>query len=307
MRSITIRAPGTIANFGPGFDIFALALERPFIELRIQLAETRGVTIKTDGCKEPIPADPEQNCAGLALIALLKRVGHDSGVIIELEKTISIGAGLGSSGACAAAAVYGLNRLLELNLSANEMIAIASHGEIASGGVAHADNVAGAMLGGFVIVTSYRPINVTKIEVHPIPVVIGVMRKTRRTTRTLIPQSMTLDLIKGQLALCASVVHAIMSGDIEGLGRAINKDFISEPVRSRSIPGYSAIKQGLLDAGAFGCNVSGGGLSIFAICDEAQTRDIAEVMRQAFARENLEVETIITTASNQGIMEVDRG
>jgi homoserine kinase len=227
-------------------------------------------------------------------------------VIIELKKTISIGAGLGSSGACAAAAVYGMSRLLGLNLSANEMIAIASHGEIASGGVAHADNVAGAILGGFVIVKSYRPINVMKIEVRSIPIVIGVMRKTQRTTRILIPSNMSLELVKEQLALCASVVHAIVSGDIEELGRAINKDLISEPVRSRSIPGYVRIKQGLLDAGAYGCNVSGGGLSIFAICDKGKTHDVAENMRQAFARENIEAETIITRASNQGIREIDR-
>lgn len=306
MNSITIRAPGTIANFGPGFDIFALALEKPYIELYIQLDKTRAITIRTDGCKEPIPADPEKNCGGLALIELLKHVGSNTGVIIEPKKTISIGAGLGSSGACASAAVYGMNRLLGLNLSSDEMIAISSHGEIASGGVAHADNVAGAMLGGFVIVRNYRPINVIKIEVPPIPIVIGIMRKTQRTTRTLIPPNMDLELVKEQLALCASVVHAVMSGDIKELGWAINKDFISEPVRSRSIPGYSTIKQGLLDAGAYGCNISGGGLSIFAICDETQTHDIAEVMQQAFARENIEAETIITRASNQGVREIGR-
>jgi homoserine kinase len=305
LTQITVRAPSTIANLGPGFDIFSLALDHPYIELHMELNETRSITIKTDGCREEIPEDPEENCAGLAIIELLKRANTNRGVLIEPRETISVGAGLGSSGACASAAVYGLNRLLGLNLSYNQMIDIARHGEIASGSVAHADNVAGAMLGGFVIVKSYQPIDVVRIDTPEIPIVIGVLKKTQRTTRSLIPPAMDLDLVKGQLALCALVVHAIMRGDIEELGKAINRDLISEPIRSRSIPGYGEIKRKLLDGGAYGCNVSGGGLSVFAICDKGRTRDIAELMEKALVHENLESDIIITQSSNDGIREIE--
>jgi homoserine kinase len=304
LKSIILRAPGTIANLGPGFDIFSLALEHPYVELRIQLNDTNTITINTNGCREDLPEDPEKNCAGLAIVDLLKEVNSNIGVLIEPRKMITVGAGLGSSGACASAAVYGLNKLLDLNLSVDQMIEIASRGEIASGSVAHADNVAGAMLGGFVIVKSYRPVEVIRIDVPEIPIVIGVMKKTQRTTRSLIPTSMALDVVKEQLALCSRVVHAIMTGDIEELGRVISKDFISEPVRSRSIPGYSTIKKKLLNGGAYGCNVSGGGLSMFAICDRKGTHDIAEIMKQSFAEQNIDSETIITYASNQGIREI---
>ena len=304
MKSITLKAPSTIANLGPGFDIFSLALEQPYVELRMQVIDTKSITIKTDGCREEMPENPEENCAGLAIIELLKEVNSNTGVLIEPRKTITIGAGLGSSGACASASVYGLNKLFDLNLSVNKMIEIASRGEIASGSVAHADNVAGAMLGGFVIVKQYRPIEVVKIDVPEIPIVIGIMRKKQRTTRTLISPTMDLDIVKEQLSLCARVVHAIMIGDIRELGNVINKDYISEPIRSRSIPGYRNIKKKLLDGGAYGCNVSGGGLSVFAICDDTRTKDIAEIMKQAFVEEGIDSETIITRASNQGIKEI---
>jgi homoserine kinase len=95
-----------------------------------------------------------------------------------------------------------------------------------------------------------------------------------------------------------------MTGDIEELGGVINQDFISEPVRSRAIPGYRTIKRRLLDGGAYGCNVSGGGLSVFAICDKEKTRDIAEIMKRSFAEQNNDSETIVTCASNQGIREI---
>ena len=304
MKTITVRAPSTIANLGPGFDIFALALEHPYIELAMHLSDGDSVALKLDACKEDIPADPEKNCAGLAVIELLKRTKSRSGVLIEPRRTISIGAGLGSSGACASASVYALNRLLGLNLRNNEMIEIASEGEVASGSVAHADNVAGAMLGGFVIVRSYNPIDVIRVDVPEIPIVIGVMRKTQRTTRTYIPKSLDLTLVKEQLSFCSLVVHAIMKGDIEELGRAINNDYISEPVRSQSIPGYKDIKKSLLNSGAFGCNVSGGGLSVFAICEERRTAVIADAMKNSFARQNIDSEIIITRASNAGIREI---
>lgn len=306
MKSITVRAPATIANLGPGFDIFALALDHPYIELTMHLTDTGSVAFKLDDCHENIPGEPENNCAGLAVIEMMKRIERKTGVLIEPHKTISVGAGLGSSGACAAASVFSLNRLLGLDLKGNQMIEMASQGEVASGSVAHADNVAGAMLGGFVIVKSYNPIDVLRIDVPEVPIVIGVMKKKQRTTRTYIPQSMDLAMVKEQLSLCSLVVHAIMREDIEELGKAINNDYISEPVRSQSIPGYKGIKQKLLDRGAFGCNVSGGGLSIFAICEQDRTGDIADAMKNAFAHEGIDSETIITRASNDGIREVAR-
>ena len=98
MTGITVRAPSTIANLGPGFDIFSLALETPYIELLMELNDTKLIKIKTDGCREDIPEKPEENCAGLAIIELLKRANTDTGVLIEPRETITIGAGLGSSG-----------------------------------------------------------------------------------------------------------------------------------------------------------------------------------------------------------------
>ncbi len=304
MRSITVRAPSTIANFGPGFDIFALALAHPYIEMKMRLNDTGSIDFDLEGCSEEIPADPERNCAGLAIMELARRANDRIGVSIQILKTINVGSGLGSSGACSSAAVYGLTRLLGKDLDWNEMIEAASQGEIASGSVAHADNVAGAMLGGFVIVKSYDPIDVVRLDAPDVPIVIGIMRKKQRSTRTLIPTNMDLALVKEQCSLCALVVHSIENGDIEGLGRAINKDHISEPVRSLSIPGYADVKRDLLECGAFGVNVSGGGRSVFAICDESRTRAIAETMKKAFAARNVDTEVIITRSSNEGIKEV---
>ena len=54
-----------------------------------------------------------------------------------------------------------------------------------------------------------------------------------------------------------------MKNDFEIIKRSL-KDVVSEPVRSKLIPGYEGIKNAALDAGAFGANISGSGPSVFA-------------------------------------------
>lgn len=299
MKEIRVRAPGTIANLGPGFDIFAIALEEPYLELTMQFNDTNSITIK-NACAECVPTRVEDNTGGLAIRDLLERADSHTGVSFEMHKNMCIGAGLGSSGACASACVYGLNELMGLNLDYNEMIEIASRGEVASGNVAHADNVAGAMLGGFVIIKNSHPIDVAKIDVPEIPIVIGILKKAQRTTRPLIPKSLLLDEVKEQLSYCARVVHSIVTNDLKEFGQSINKDYISEPTRSKSIPGYNDIKKKMLAEGAYGCNICGGGSSLFVVCDKGRVHDLAHVMRKQFAAHGLGDDIIITRASNEG-------
>ncbi len=305
MSDIILRAPATIANFGPGFDIFALALKGPYDVLKIGLNSSNSISVKVTGRDEYLPREPDRNTAGLAAIHFFKKVNATAGVDIEIVKRMTTCAGLGSSAASAAGSVYGLNKLLHSRLADNEMIDIARQGEIASGGTPHADNVAGCLLGGFVFVRSYHPLDVVKIEAPKIPIVICVLKKPQTTTRGLIPDRFSLAEMKEQMSLCSFLIHAILNRDLKAIGRAINKDNISEPVRSRFIPGYGELKKKVLEAGAFGCNVSGGGSSLFAICQKERVDEVAEVMRAWCQEKGTQAEVIKTESSNRGILEID--
>jgi homoserine kinase len=305
LSDIILQAPATIANFGPGFDIFALALKEPCDVLKIGLNSSNSINVKVTGRDESLPTIAERNTAGLAAIHFFKKVNATSGADIEIVKRMTTCAGLGSSAASAAASVYGLNKLLHANLANNEMIEIARHGEIASGGTPHADNVAGCLLGGFIFIRNYHPLDVVKIEAPKIPIIICVLKKPQTTTRGLIPDRFSLAEMKEQMSLCSFLIHAVLSGDLKAIGRAINKDNISEPVRSRFIPGYGELKKKVLEAGAFGCNVSGGGSSLFAICQKEKKDDVAEVMKAWCQEKNTQAEIIKTESSNRGILEID--
>lgn len=305
MKEILLRAPATVANFGPGFDIFALALKEPYDILKIRLNEAKSITIKITGGAEDLPVSAERNTAGLAALQFLEKMNLSTGIDVEIKKGMKTGSGLGSSGASAVSCIYGLNRLLNTGLGHNEIIDIARKGEIASGRAAHADNVAACLMGGFVLIKNYKPIEVMKIDIPDIPIVICVMKKARQTSRDLISNSLGLTKALEQMSSCALLVHAIASGDLERIGEAVNRDHISEPTRSKFIPAYYEIKKKVLEAGAFGCNISGGGSSIFAICEENKTGEIAEIMTTLSSQTEVESDVIVSKSSNTGITEID--
>jgi homoserine kinase len=305
LTGITIKAPATIANFGPGFDIFALALERPFDILKIRLNKSGAVGVRITGWSDVLPTAAMKNTAGLAAIHFFERVGRPAGVDIEIVKSMPVGSGLGSSAASAAGAVYGLNKLLGTGLSEMQMIEIASLGEVASGGTPHADNVAGCLLGGFIFVRSYHPLDVIRLDAPEVPVVVGVLKKSQTTTRGLIAEHFSLVQVKEQMSWCSALVHAVLTQDLNKIGRAINSDHISEPARSRFIPGYDDLKKKVLGSGALGFNVSGGGSSVFAICREETADLVLRVMKSFYGERGIPAEAILTRASNQGLQEIE--
>ena len=215
------------------------------------------------------------------------------------------GGGLGTTGASAAGAVFGLNKLLDLNLSTNELIDISRMGEVASGGSPHADNVAASILGGFILVKSYDPIDVLRLELPEFPYVLAVIKKSQRTTRGFITYEIGQEKLKEQMARCARVIHAIYTKDIEEFGNAVSVDHIAEPVRSAAIPEYQDVKRLVLDAGAYGFNVSGGGSSVFAVCSSDKIDEIAAIMESKFANNPHFVKVIKTRTSNVGVRVVE--
>lgn len=316
MNEILLRAPATIANFGPGFDVFALALAGPHDYFRIRRTGEGGgaarIRVKITDGGDPLPTEPEKNTAGLAAIHFFKETGARGGAEIEIIKKMPIGSGLGSSAASAVAAVFGLNRLYGTGLGEAALIEIASLGEAASGGTPHADNAAACCLGGFVIIRSRHPLRIDRLDAPAFPVVVRVRRKLLTTSRGLIPEHLPLARVKEQMAWCAAVVHAVATGDVPRLGEAVSRDHISEPVRSSYIGGYAKLKARALEAGALGFNVSGGGSSVFAICRPDGVERVADVMRTtgedaaAAGDGGAPPLVFVTASSNAGVESVER-
>ena len=107
------------------------------------------------------------------------------------------------------------------------------------------------------------------------------------------------------MARCSNIIHAIHTKDIEEFGRSITIDHVAEPVRKTSIPKYDLIKEKILEAGAFGCNISGGGSSVFAVCKEENQDRIYDIMKDGFSNDPNYVEVIKTKTSNIGVKRIE--
>lgn len=311
MRRIKVRSPCSSANLGSGFDSFGLALEAFYDTLTIELTDEE-IRIEVTGMEaEKIPISLEKNTAGLVAKKLLQ--DRDIGVKISIHKGIPLRMGLGSSGASAAACVFGLNELLDLGLPRNEIIKWAAVGEAAAAGASHADNVAASVLGGFTIVrTCGDSIVAVRLDPPPnleaalaLPHVETAENKTA-VARAVLPPSVPFRDAILNIQNAASLVAGFHLGDVEMIGRGMT-DVIVEPFRKKLIPGYEAVKKAALDAGAAGVAISGAGPAVIAIVDSTRisTEEVANAMGDAFRDGGVECEVCCSKPSFKGTEKIN--
>jgi len=207
--------------------------------------------------------EAQKNTAGRALVALQEALALPFGFELELDKGIALGSGMGGSAASCVAALVAANALLDEPLSREALYPFALEGEAVASGGRHGDNLGAMLLGGLVLATTDRLIKLRVpaawhcVLVHPDQVL-----ETRRA-REALAGSYELKTIVAQSSNFALVLTGCERGDA-GLVRAGLADVLVEPRRAPLIPGFHAVKQAALDAGAMGASISGAGPSVFA-------------------------------------------
>ena len=300
VKSVTVRAPCSTANLGPGFDVFGLALDAFYDKVTVT-KKGKGISIKT---QDDIPHRPEQNTAGLVAKEMKKKCKISGGIEIVIEKNVPTGFGMGSSAASAAACAVGINKLYNLKLSQNELVSYAGIGEKASAGSIHYDNVAASVIGGFVIVSS-NPVNVIRVEAPKDLVLclaipeIKVPKKKTKVSRSVVPKSVKFSDSLKNLANAANIVAGFLNKDSRMIGESVI-DVKVEPARKHMIPGFDNVKKNAVRAGAFGVTISGAGPSVIAFVSKKQNvKKIGDAMRRGFktAKKN---STIVVCKPSRG-------
>jgi homoserine kinase len=270
---VTVRAPATSANLGSGFDVFGAALSRPADVVTVERADRTTIEVTGVGAQY-IPEDPDGNTVGAVVDAL------DAPAHIHIDKGVRPASGLGSSAASAAGAAVALNRLYDRGLSREELVPIAAEGEAVVSGVAHSDNVAPSILGGFTVTTADGTHSVDARV--PLVVCLPDVAVSTRDARRVVPETASMADLVETVGNAATLAVGMCRSDPTLVGAGMN-DPIVTPERARLITGYDAVHAAALDAGATGVTVSGAGPAVVAACRDGRRRAIAAAMLDAFA------------------------
>jgi homoserine kinase len=302
MNSVTILAPGTVANLVCGFDVLGLALNDPCDVMTLTRTDRPGLVIRNID-DYGLPEDPLKNVAGVSLLSLMAALPEPIGFEMAIDKKIKPGSGVGSSAASAAGAVAAANILLGNMFSKTELVQFAMNGEKLASGVKHADNIAPCLMGGVTLIRSIHPLDIVPIKPPPLFVTIvhpQIEVRTSDARQILKKQILLKDAIR-QWGNIAGLVSGLCSGDYELIGRSL-EDVIIEPLRSILIPAFDKVKKRSLEAGALGGGISGSGPSIFMLSkDEKTAVAVEKEMAAIYDEAGIDYHTYVTTINNEGV------
>ncbi len=311
MNYIKAFAPATVANVACGFDIFGFAIQEPGDIVEVRRRDEPGIVI-TDitGDEGRLPRAAEKNAVTVVMLHLLKHLGlPDFGCEVILHKNMPLGSGMGSSAASAVAGVVAMNELLDCPLSRQELLRFAMEGERIASGSAHADNVGPSLLGGFVVIRSYNPLDIFSI---PVPedlyctLVHPDIEINTKDARYILRNEVSLKNTIAQMGNVAGLVAGLMKSDYDLISRSM-VDVIIEPVRSILIPEFNEVKRAAIQNGALGCSISGAGPSMFALSRGVETAQrVGHAMQQTFRNAGIEANTHISGINQGGPVVLER-
>jgi homoserine kinase len=238
---VRVRVPASSANLGPGFDVLAAALG---LHMEVEVAETGRFAVHT---QLSIARDRRNLC--VRGFAALRPV---DGVEFTIRSDIPLSGGLGTS---AAAYVAGLVAADELNGGGADLLGEAVRLE------GHPDNVAAALLGGFVVCTGPRA---TRLDPPPgLEAVLVVPARAVRTAkaRAALPAEVPMADAVFNVGRASLLVLGLARGDLDLVARGLD-DRLHQPRREALYPRSMALVRGARELGALGATISGAGPSV---------------------------------------------
>jgi homoserine kinase len=257
-RRRLVRVPASSANLGPGFDTFAAALS---LHMELEVVETGRFAIETD---LPIARD-RRNLS----VRGFERLHAPDDFTFRMRSDIPLSGGLGTSAAAYLAGLMAADHLFELDA---DLLGLATELE------GHPDNVAAALLGGFVICADGQA---TRFEAPTgLEAVLVVPRQAVRTkeARAALPQNVPMTDAVFNAAHAALLVLGLSRGDWDLVGRGL-ADRLHQPRRAHLFPQSMALAEKAPKLGALGATISGAGPTVLVWCHYEQTGGVIEALR----------------------------
>ena len=239
--TVHVRVPASSANLGPGFDVLAAALG---LWMELEVEETGRFEVRTD---LSIARD-RRNLAIRGFEALRPA----DGLRFTIRSDIPLSGGLGTS---AAAYVAGLAAADALNGGGADLLGEAVRLE------GHPDNVAAALLGGFVICTGARA---ERLEPPAgLSAVLVVPDRAVRTAkaRAALPNEVPMADAVHNVGRASLLVLGLARGDLDLVARGLD-DRLHQPRRASLYPRSMELVARARSFGALGATISGAGPTV---------------------------------------------
>lgn len=291
--SVRVRVPATTANLGPGFDTLGLSLQiYNFVSIEYSSSNADEIIARGEGAHIIRSGPAQKNIALLAARELLSTLKIPfTPLKLTLENATPLARGLGSSSAARVGALVAANEWAQRNFGRgadrSTLLALATKLE------GHPDNVAPALLGGFVVSTTGDDGKVftSKLPIEKFPrllVFVPDSHLETKAARNVLPQQVSLHDATFNISRSSLLVAALVTGDWELL-REATRDKLHQSQRAALMPAYDAVVEAAINAGAFGATLSGAGPCILAWLPDESTsvQRAAESMQNAAAEKGV--------------------
>lgn len=281
-QKVVVDVPATTANLGPGFDCLgaALDLNNRFAMRRIEGGGERFELIIEGTEGSHLRGGPE-NLVYRAAQRVWKTAGLEP-VALEARVRLAVppARGLGSSATAIVAGLMGANALVGEPLSKEKLLELAIDIE------GHPDNVVPSLLGGLCMTAkaASQRWRVVRCEWTPsVKAVVAIpsIRLSTSEARRAMPKAIPVGDAVVNLGALTLLLQGLRTGNGDLISDGMH-DRLHEPYRWRLIKGGDQVKQAAMDAGAWGCAISGAGPSVLALCEEDKGPAVSRAMVKAW-------------------------
>ncbi|MEY3751345.1 MAG: hypothetical protein RLZZ631_2086 [Cyanobacteriota bacterium] len=279
-QGVVVDVPATTANLGPGFDCLGAALDlNNRFEMRCIEGDGERFELVIEGSEGSHLRGGPDNLVYRAAQRVWKEAGEDP-IAIEARVRLAVppARGLGSSATAIVAGLMGANALIGEPLSREKLLELAIDIE------GHPDNVVPSLLGGLCMTAkaaSHRW-RVVRCEWSPevlAVVAIPAIRLSTSEARRVMPKVISIPDAVTNLGSLTLLLQGLRTGNGDLIADGMH-DRIHEPYRWGLIQGGRQVREAAIEAGAWGCVISGAGPSILALTN----RDHAGAVRRAMVR-----------------------
>ncbi len=299
-QGVVVHVPATTANLGPGFDCLGAALKLDNVfELRCLAGGAERFDLIIEGSEGSHLRGGPDNLMYRSAQRVSKEAGEDPvGIEARVRLAVPPARGLGSSATAIVAGLIGANALVGEPLGKEKLLELAIDIE------GHPDNVVPSLVGGLCMTAKaashrWRVVRCEWASQVLAVVAIPAIRLATSEARRAMPKAIPISDAVVNLGSLTLLLQGLRTGNGDLISDGMH-DRLHEPYRWGLIPGGRQVREAAIEAGAWGCVISGAGPSLLALCSSETAELVSKTMVRAWHKAGVESRSEVLSIEEKG-------